>query len=72
MQTYEAGAFRICLAAVIVPAEKLQQQAKSLQSMTPHYGTELYTVWFGICPDITSKFRNIAIFKSFITKKKSD
>jgi hypothetical protein len=32
--------------------------------MTLHKITELYTEWFTIYPNITSKFRTIAIFKN--------
>jgi hypothetical protein len=31
-----------------------------------HKITELYNEWFKACPNITSKFRTIAMFKSFV------
>jgi hypothetical protein len=34
--------------------------------MTLHKITEFYTEWFSVCPNITSKFRNTAVFKSFV------
>jgi hypothetical protein len=30
--------------------------------------TEFCTGWFNICPNITSKYRTIDIFKSFVTQ----
>jgi hypothetical protein len=37
--------------------------------MTLHKITEFYTEWFSVCPNITSKFRNTAVFKSFVKCK---
>jgi hypothetical protein len=37
--------------------------------MTPHKITEFYEEWFSVCLNITSKFRNIAIFKIFVVKE---
>jgi hypothetical protein len=34
--------------------------------MTLHKTTEFYTEWFSVCHNTTSKFRDIAIFKSFV------
>jgi hypothetical protein len=34
--------------------------------MTVHKITEFFTEWFSVNPNITSKFRTITIFKSFI------
>jgi hypothetical protein len=34
-----------------------------------HKITELYTTWFSVYPIITSKFRTIAIFKSFVKER---
>jgi hypothetical protein len=34
--------------------------------MTLHKLTELYIKWFSVCPNITSKFRITAIFKSSV------
>jgi hypothetical protein len=34
--------------------------------MTVHKITELYSKWFSTCPNITSKFRTFAMFKSFV------
>jgi hypothetical protein len=34
--------------------------------MTLHEITDFYTEWFSVCPNITSKFCTIAIFKSFV------
>jgi hypothetical protein len=34
--------------------------------MTSHKITECYTEWFSVCPNITSKFHTIAVFKIFI------
>jgi restriction endonuclease S subunit len=35
-------------------------------SITLHTITEFYTKWFSVCPNITSKFRTTAIFKSSV------
>jgi hypothetical protein len=37
-------------------------------SMTLHKITEFYAKWFSVCPNITSKFRTIAIFKNFVNE----
>jgi hypothetical protein len=37
--------------------------------MTLHKITELYTEWFSVYPNITSKFRTIAIFKNYVKQK---
>jgi hypothetical protein len=34
--------------------------------------TEFYAEWFSVCPKITSKFRIIAIFKSFVKNNDSN
>jgi hypothetical protein len=34
--------------------------------MTLHKITEFYTEWFSVCPNITSKFRTIVIFKNWV------
>jgi hypothetical protein len=34
--------------------------------MTLHKVTEVYTEWFSACPNITSKFRTIAIYKNLV------
>jgi hypothetical protein len=34
--------------------------------MTLHKITEFYTEWFSVYPNITSKFRTIAIFKNYV------
>jgi hypothetical protein len=34
--------------------------------MTLHRISELYTQWFSVCLNITSKFRTIAIFENFV------
>jgi hypothetical protein len=34
--------------------------------MTLHKITEFYTEWYSVCPNITSKFRTIAIFKNYV------
>jgi hypothetical protein len=39
--------------------------------MSLHKITEFYTEWFSICPNITSKFHTIAIFKSFVKENDS-
>jgi hypothetical protein len=37
--------------------------------MALHKIIEFYAWWFSICPDITSKFRNIAIFENLIKQR---
>jgi hypothetical protein len=37
--------------------------------MTSHKITEFYTEWFNVYPNITSKFRTIAIFKNCVKQK---
>jgi hypothetical protein len=37
--------------------------------MTLHKITEFYTEWFSVYPNITSKFRTIAIFKNCVNQK---
>jgi hypothetical protein len=32
--------------------------------MAMHKITEFYTKWFNVCPNVTSKFRTIAMFKT--------
>jgi hypothetical protein len=39
--------------------------------MTLHEITELYTEWFSVYPNVSSKFRTIAIFKNCV-KQNSD
>jgi hypothetical protein len=36
--------------------------------MTLHKITEFYTEWFSVYPNMTSKFRTIAIFKNCVKK----
>jgi len=40
--------------------------------MTLHKITELCTEWFIVCPSITSEFRTIAIYKSFVKQNYSN
>jgi hypothetical protein len=47
----------------------LWRKLNSLQIMTLHKITEFYTEWFSVYPNITSKFRTIAIFKNCVKQK---
>jgi hypothetical protein len=38
--------------------------------MTLHKITEFDTEWFSICPNITLKFRTIAVFKNCVKQNK--
>jgi hypothetical protein len=38
------------------------------KDMSLHKVTEVYTEWFILCPNITLKFRTIAIFKASLNK----
>jgi hypothetical protein len=40
--------------------------------MTLHKITEFYTEWFSVYPNITSKFRTIAIFNKNFVKQNND